>query len=566
MVASLVVATFCCGFVLSGSFVSADDSYNADVSLTIPVACTMTGTVDTPHTANIEAGTYTADIGTTTLKTVCNDGNGFSIYAIGYSGLEYGNNKMLATVGGVLTPSYDIATGTATSGDTSNWAMKLNAVTGTYAPTLTNGFGSYRTVPTEYTKVATLLSGTDATIGSSVQSTYAVYVTSLQPAGSYNGKVKYTLVHPNDADAPAQPQNCGSNYICYFTNASGVTDTMGDQSISVSATSATLWASNFQREGYGFAGWSETFDYSDPTKFHGPNETISFTAGQYSEQNDGLSLYAIWVQNAGDLQNWNGCSNLVQGAITALTDTRDNNTYAVAKLVDGNCWMMENLRLSNVNSNNQTITFSSTNTNNPASGFAMSASQNPTSTAWCTTDDSACDDQPMLFTGNTANPASNITAMDDTVPVYSYGNYYNWYSATAGQGTYSNSSGAAVDGDICPAGWHLPYGWNGSGTNGGNTKGGFYYLGSALGATASNATSSNIWRSYPQNFVYSGCVSGSATSNRSLNGYYLSSTATSNSSNANNLLFSNSIFRPGTYYNTRKNIGQAVRCVINDGS
>ena len=88
----LLFLTLCSGTILASHVISADDVID-DVAINIPVACTMTGTINTPHTANVESGTYVADIGTTTLKAVCNDANGFSIYAIGYSNQEYGNNK-----------------------------------------------------------------------------------------------------------------------------------------------------------------------------------------------------------------------------------------------------------------------------------------------------------------------------------------------------------------------------------------------------------------------------------------------------------------------------------------
>jgi len=38
-----------------------------------------------------------------------------------------------------------------------------------------------------------------------------------------------------------------------------------------------------------------------------------------------------------------------------------------------------------------------------------------------------------------------------------YGNYYNWYAATAGTGTYDDND---ADYSICPKGWGLPQIWN----------------------------------------------------------------------------------------------------------
>ena len=71
--------------ILSGVFLMSSYSYATsdntdavdDVSITVPVSCTMNGTGMTSHNANIPNGTYQADIGTTTLKTFCNDEEGY---------------------------------------------------------------------------------------------------------------------------------------------------------------------------------------------------------------------------------------------------------------------------------------------------------------------------------------------------------------------------------------------------------------------------------------------------------------------------------------------------------
>lgn len=40
------------------------------------------------------------------------------------------------------------------------------------------------------------------------------------------------------------------------------------------------------------------------------------------------------------------CNRAAVGDTTRLVDIRDNNTYAIAKLPDNNCWMTQNLQLS----------------------------------------------------------------------------------------------------------------------------------------------------------------------------------------------------------------------------
>ena len=119
---------------------------------------------------------------------------------------------------------------------------------------------------------------------------------------------------------------------------------------------ATLWASNYQRNNYGFVGWSDKFDWELNANdangngtganagyhIYGPNATITLPS---DVETNGLSLYAVWVKSAGYLQDFTCSTSTPIGEVTALTDRRDNDTYAVAKLADGKCWMIENLRL-----------------------------------------------------------------------------------------------------------------------------------------------------------------------------------------------------------------------------
>ena len=589
----LLSLTLTSGSLLISSNSSAEDSGVDNVSITIPVTCTMVGTGMNSHTATIENGTYRGDdvngigIGETTLKAYCNDTSGFSIYAIGYTNEEYGNTVLKSTT---LGDTYNIITGTNTgpvgTEDTSNWSMKLKAVSGTYTPTIENGYSNYSNVPTTYTKVATKSSGTDmgsTAEGSSIKSTYAAYISKTQPSDTYEGKVKYTLVHPA-SEEPLQPQPARPGKIVYHPNASSVQGQMGDQDATNSAET-TLWASNFKRTGYGFAGWNTAYDYSGT--FYGPNQTITAPA---DVETNGLSLYAVWIKSAGSLQNWNGCSSLAQGATTALTDERDGNTYAVAKLADNKCWMVENLRLADKDSSNNDIELSNTNTHNPSLPITniynadssqattsnhLSATTDPTTTAWCTSNSAACDDQSMLATNNTTLFTNNTSSSYSTGSnVYSYGNYYNWYSATAGHGKYGSNYGQGYEasGDICPVGWHLPKGGDKSqestnefwqlivtGLNGG-TNPANYDSSSQPYYTGTEATPvSNALRSYPNNFVYSGYVYGSSVYNRNFLGIYWSSSAYS-SSYAYDLYFHGSSVNAGAGTNS-KYYGGMARCV-----
>ncbi len=575
------------GAVFISSSVHAEDTYVTSTTITIPESCSITSTLDTPHTATIPAGiysgnynsdghNYTNGIGQTTIKAFCNDSGGFAIYAIGYTNDTYGNTALVGP------DNNNIATGTATSGGTSNWAMKIGAVSGTYAPTIAGTYGSYSAVPSTYDKVASFNAVTDNTNGSSITTTYAAYIASNQQPGTYNGKVKYTLVHPASADTPLQPQVTDPGKICYYANANTYEGTMGCQTVSASATSITLLASNFSREGYGFAGWSKTFDYSDSTGFLGPQEYIEFDAGTYTGANNGLSLYAHWAKSEGNLQNWSGCSDLTSGAVTALTDQRDDDTYAVAKLADGNCWMIENLRLESTNSDNSTGTLaqgygtSSTYGNFggladvESSNFSNSTTANTlyysgTQSGTANIDIGATNDpasrMPRYNNTNTSARATNNPKTNNT-SMYSYGNYYTWHAAIADTTYYSSGDHGTTS--LCPKSWRLPIG-DQSTVNISFGKLSVSLGGPANGATADSSSSptgtemSKILRSYPNNLLRSGYFYTSSVVDRGIYGNYWSSTAYTNLTSYYLYLYNEYVY-PGTG-SDYKYYGQSIRCI-----
>ena len=304
-----------------------------------------------------------------------------------------------------------------------------------------------------------------------------------------------------------------------------------------------LLASNFQRKGYGFVGWSTDLnawdkltdddDSNNPTIF-GPNQTIAIDENLIAKagENRKLIMYAIWAPAEKDLQgnpvyfqNWTGCGSLGQttydsatntlavskNTITALTDNRDNNVYTVARLADGNCWMIENLRL------DDSAVITTTNTNNPVTIDGNVAIKNDDGTItdhlsassdeWSDPNHEYANLNTNNLTATTASPyfSQDFTSFihkDLSDNIYSYGNYYNWTSAAAGRD--SRNSGRA-SGDICPIGWKLPTG----GRNNAN-PGSFYYLNQRIGGDTSATfvigaqQNSNNWRSFPNNYIYSG--------------------------------------------------------------
>lgn len=166
-----------------GAFADVTDT----VTITINGACSVGGTTATTGAGvslsetmtNGSTKVWDAD-GTAGGKLVvsCNDASGWNIKAVGAS-TGGTNTAMVPTASG--TP---IATGTATSGATSNWAFKV-AGTGAVA-----AYTSFAAVPATATKVAT---SSDPASALEIDTGYQVYVSATQEADTYTGKVTYTV-------------------------------------------------------------------------------------------------------------------------------------------------------------------------------------------------------------------------------------------------------------------------------------------------------------------------------------------------------------------------------------
>ena len=607
----LIAITLLSGLVLTSSVTSAtDDSVVDEINITVPVSCTLSGTGMNTHNASIVNGTYQADIGTTTLKAFCNDNAGFAIYATGYTGNTIGETNSNKLVGTNASNNATIVTGLATSTpnpDESNWAMKLtatsdsgdtsgtNALTIDSAPNIINGtpsqesasFSSYHTVPNEYTKVAHKNSATNMDTtngGATLTTTYAAYISKTQPADTYTGQVIYTLVHPSDAVAPLspQPQPSIAGYITYYANAFNAIGTMANQSASDSEL-ITLYPSNFSRTGYGFAGWSDKYDYATnpDAHFYGPNEDFT-TPSDFTTK--GLSFYAVWVKSEGNLQDntkvtslcgsggtggtlttapYDGTANLA--SVTALTDQRDNQTYAIARLADGNCWMIENLRLENTATTGATNTALAQGYHSSFTGLANpedpSSFDNVTTANSLYSIDSSTENNisgsyqgyrfPRYNNFNTQQRAENTS--NTNVNTYSYGNYYTWHAAIADTTRYTNGDHGTTS--ICPAGWRIP--------QGNTTASGFGKLDVDMGGTGANQNTreaSNRWRKYPNNFLDSGIFGTSSASSRGSGGNYWSSTTSGTYSSYILRLDSNKAYCVDLDGGSAKYYGLSIRC------
>ena len=260
--------------------------------------------------------------------------------------------------------------------------------------------------------------------------------------------------------------------------------------------------------------WSSTI-YSGYDAYYLHLNTSNVNSANLISRDLGFSVRCIAedklsLDNISNMQDMTPevCVNTKEHQVATLKDVRDGNTYTVAKLKDGKCWMTQNLRIIN-----KTIT--------PADSDVTANYTIPTSS----------------LSGFISYDTSNAYVDSD-------GGFYTWYTATAGIGTTALSTqgqNAAVS--ICPKGWRLP--------TGGNSN-------SEFQALHSNYNSSSVLRSNPVNLTLSGFVQNSSRYNQSSGGYYWSSTVNSSYGAYFLYLVSSGVYPAASQY---KYIGFSVRCI-----
>ena len=507
-----------------------------DVTITVPVSCNLDSTLDTAHTKTINNGTYEENIGTTTLKAYCNDKDGFSIYAAGYTGEEIGGTNSTKLVGANGTDM--INTGTATSGSSSAWAMKLDTnASATYPIQIlsdTNGtYSDYHIVPEQYVKVATRLASTDtgaAAVGSTLTTTYRAYISPTQPAGTYAGKVIYTLVHPNDAPEP----------IVCNANATSITKALCMQDFAGPNRDAIV------------ASMTPEQQYTMKDSRDGKTYTIAkYQVGTDSQTSE--PIYDVWMTKNLDLDL--DASRTYTNLDTDLGYNTTTNSYDTAY------WTPTTSTFTSANAN-WTMSYITPESYDPGDLYWNGAKSDYSDWgayyATCTWDEITdavenCDES--------LNPIATYTTISGTpTPQYHLGNYYNWAAALATNDSSAFNSSELVEQSICPAGWTLP--------RIGDGEDSFYSLWNQYGFSGNSYDDTNnngihdanesLWTS-PLSFVAGGLYGG-ALGDVGYVGYFWSPVARS-SSDARNAVFSvDGTANPSV--NIARGRGLSVRCIL----
>ena len=490
---------------------SATGSGTDSFTVSISSACTLSSVVDSEHNIETNVGTYAADVGKTTITTLCNDGNGYSVYAVGYSNNEEGNNKLINSE----RPEYSINTGLATSGLTSQWAMKLNNIPDDPSPTpptIESDYNNtYGIVPPYWTKVAGRQSGTtDMAEGSSFTTTYAVYASSSQYAGTYQGQVKYLLTHPATQNSQLFMQDVD-------TWGNSVLANIGDSIQAIDIRDGKQYWVTRLKDGNIWMTQNLDLDIggTNVAALTSENTDISTTAS-------GSGIYSAGYTEQDGVWTWSPVS-------TAIT----SNHVISGTSVPG--WNSNNVTPYSAEGGD-TYYYTSNNTNNDTRY-------------------------------NSLQDCKNASHTEDECKRYFAGNYYNWTAAIASNNSTNIGStvGEIASSSICPKGWRLP---NASQTDNVNNEFGRMLYGEGITAALSNGnesvgyyngvTSFNKLRSNPYYFVRSGDIFGSTLSNLGVFGVYWSSTVSSSTS-AYYLSFNGTVIYPARY--DVRYLGCSVRCV-----
>ena len=308
---------------------------------------------------------------------------------------------------------------------------KQNFPAGYWAYSIDNNL--FTSIPAE-NGVAARLKNSDVAVEDDSATLYVgVRITRLQMAAVYsNVLVVSAVANPITYD------------IVYDANANEG-ETIGNMPSSISTTTPNSYITISNkvptRTGYTFAGWSEDANSLQGEIAAGSNYNLD------AETDNVLYLYAIWQPNsigyATYLQQITPalCSATEIGITYSLKDIRDENTYTVAKFDDDRCWMTQNLRLDLVQG--QRLTSDTTD--------LITKEYYTVSSTTRTAEDPTID----WGVNNDEEAATKQYSLEgDDGPI---GNYYSWYTATAGSGKYSTSNDDLLTADsICPKGWQLP--------------------------------------------------------------------------------------------------------------
>ena len=413
----------------------------------------------------------------------------------------------------------------------------------------------YNGLPIYTTTTPIKLINSSTASSSSIQFKIGAKATSSQVSGAYTNIINFIGVG----------KVITTNYAITFSDPSGEASGMPSQQTGTTDSGAVQLPSTVPtRTNYMFKGWC-TIQVADGGECTGtgatqiqPSGFLALNAGTSPSNPEERTLYAMWKSNSpapSKTYMQNLPSSSCTTTATTVYDNRDEEEYLIQRLADGNCWMLDNLRLGG--SSAMDLTPSDTNINSnwtlPASGTTCFVSGTCTGSDGTTTG-----------TGYTV-AAINADSKNTTVTSYGagsgkVGNYYNYCAASGGTYCYASGSGTGdAQYDICPAGWRMPTGgdYQGSGVGDGE----YFALGTALGLTFDEDWWGFTGTTYQTalSTPLSGCFYGGSAGSQGDGGGFWSSTRYNGSG-----MYSLDVSSDGAYpanLNSRF-YGYSLRCIL----
>lgn len=399
--------------------------------------------------------------------------------------------------------AYSIAFGNDTGDTVTNLPTALAGTTNVTSVTLTNNTTPTRTGYTFANKWClgstanngTTCSGTEYAVGSSfgIDQTIA------------NSSTLYAMWTPNTYPLAITFAGIGGSVssvkVCVVSGDCTGADLKGTVSASGGSVSDLAYGVSyylyptFSSNNYGLASWEKTSSYGALNGETAINTTTTTTNPTFTIGLDNAitidgqkTINAIqYMQEITSDNKFTVLSSMTEGNSYTLYDKRDSKAYRVAKLADGNLWMLDNLALDLTaltqaelygtgddagkltNASDTTLGYlkngggSSPYTTNVVTNWVTADYYNrafiavsSTTTnrlcynAYCVNDPSSGQWSYDSVTSATINGVTSIAQGK-------IGVYYNYCAASAGSYCYSSSSSSGnLAEDICPAGWHIP--------------------------------------------------------------------------------------------------------------
>jgi len=197
---------------------------------------------------------------------------------------------------------------------------------------------SYNPVSADSTTLVDQATVTDGSISKTYTLAFGAKINSALPADTYTSNVVLSVV--------ATPKEVIEYTLNYNANGGRGTANPASQSESSQAETHEFIVAaqgTMVRTGYTFLGWADTTTAT----------TAQYTAGSskitLTKATPTKTLYAVWKSTVFNgittMQEMTSsiCKSAKENDSATLKDTRDNKTYKVTKLKDGNCWMTQNM-------------------------------------------------------------------------------------------------------------------------------------------------------------------------------------------------------------------------------